>query len=150
MAADLITLVWTDQYYTVAQSELYVPNGGDDVTLVTALQAQSAASAWAQYRTVTEIPPNPGPQVPSDVTDAARLIFVAANGQTCKIIVPSPVASTWQADGETVNPTAIAALVNAVLTYGSTRGGIALTALVGGYRCKIPVPPVGTTTGAGR
>jgi hypothetical protein len=66
--------------------------------------------------------------------DAAELVFSTPTGTTVTVTLPAPIASIFLADGETVDPVAIATLITdclAVLTDGS---GTAVTAYVGGIR----------------
>lgn len=150
MPADLITLLWYDSYITPSQTEYYVPTGGDSLAIAAALAAASGANAYGQWRTATEAAPNQGVATPSDVSDAARLIFSTNSGQQARIIIPSPSSSIWLSDGETVDPAKIAGLITAVQTHGANRRGDTIAAYVAGYRTRIPVPPVGLTTGGGR
>lgn len=71
-----------------------------------------------------------------DVSDSAALYFQDAAGNLTTVQLVAPQAGIFMADGETVNPAAIAALIAAVVGTVITPAGGLVTAYVGGARRK--------------
>lgn len=80
--------------------------------------------------------PAPAAAVYQNVGDSAALTFQDAGGTLTVLQLPAPKLGVFMADGETVNPAAIAAIITSVVGTVETSSGGLVTAYVGGVRRK--------------
>jgi hypothetical protein len=70
------------------------------------------------------------------VSDYAVLVYADANGNKIYITLPAPQASVFLADGETVDPAAIATLSGDVIGLIVTNANMPVVTFIGGFRRK--------------
>jgi hypothetical protein len=128
------TTVWVDaQGKTTAHLLTTAAGAGAVESEIDAVSNAGVLETWEGVFTVNA---TPGAIVaPYDsVRDRAVLVFQTASGATARIVVPAPDGAIFMADGETVDPATITALIAAVLADAVTTDGTALTAYVAGFR----------------
>jgi hypothetical protein len=135
MADTVRGIIWID-----AQGATRLTTPGGNATLAsiqTAMLAKSRAVVayyWEGARTAVGGTPSTGTY--TSVTDAAILIFQAADCTQVKLTLPSPLDSIFMADGQTVDPAQITGITSACLGTLETAGGQVVTEYVAGYRAR--------------
>lgn len=131
------SVVWADAGGRTRTTQIITAAGS--AAVLAALKAQSNADWMQQWEgdLLAQVPaPVAAPY--QDASDAAVLYFQTAAGATVKVTLPAPVAAIFLADGESVDPAAIAAIIAAVIADCVTADGTAITAYVGGLRTAAP------------
>jgi len=126
-------MVWVDAN---GFTRLTLVNGTSPLSGVqSALLAQSNADVLnAVEGTLNAFTPAPPGGTYRTVGDAAILTFTDASGSLVDITLPAPLSSIFLADTVTVDSTAIAAIIAAVVGTVTTANGGVTTAFVGGLR----------------
>jgi len=128
-----MTVVWIDAGGRTAAHLLTTSAGA--AAVLTQVAAVSNAVPQQQWEGPLTVPG--GAAVAAsfpDVSDVAWLTFTKASGELVKVAIPAPLASIFLADGETVDPTQVAALITAVIANVVDASGNAVTAYVSGLR----------------
>lgn len=133
MPTQRMSVVWADASGRTRTSFLTTSAGGS------AVRAELVAVSNADWLQTWEGDldaqvPAPAGGVYADVADTATLLFQTAAGAIVKVTLPAPDASIFLADGETVDPGEITALISQVLASAVTADGTALDSYVGGTR----------------
>jgi hypothetical protein len=127
---------WTDDAGGFLRASNWTAPGG-----VVAIDAQLQACSNAQLTYATEGTANMSPFSPTAaqyhlVTDLAVLVFATAAGNNVQVVVPGPLATTFGATSNIVNPLdpTTAALIAAVIGTLSDVNGNLVTAYVSGVK----------------
>lgn len=128
------TTVWIDAQGKTIAHLLTTVAGGAAVEAEIDAQSNAAIQTSWEGDLVAPAAPSPVAAPYQSVYDAATLVFSTASGAFVRIAIPAPDAGIFQADGETVNPAAIAALIALVVSDVVTANGTAVTAYVAGFR----------------
>lgn len=119
-----------------------ITTSAGEAAVVAALVAKSNADVLASWEGPLTI--NGAPVVAAatyqSTRDAATLTFKLVTSDLVKILLPAPQAGIFFADGETVNPAAIAAIIAAVIANVVDESGNAVASFVGGTRNAQPTP----------
>jgi len=143
VAADIVRLNWADNGQGATIAEFYVAGGADPSSIAIAMANLSDCYPYAQRQTAVQTPPSAGPYTggPGTTLDAAQLNFVTAAGSGVYILLIGADNVCYASDGVTVDPTATAPLIAAILAVGTTRAGDALAVYQSGHRTRAAVPP---------
>lgn len=114
----------------------YVNGSAGLTTLVGQIKAVSNADVLNSVEATLNVNGSPGPAAATypTVRDSAKLMFKTASGNDVTLLVPAPQQSLFLADGQTVDPSAAAALIAAALGVVTDEAGNAVTTYVGGVR----------------
>jgi len=126
--------IWVDAF---GRSRQTIVRGNASLASVeAALLAVSNADTQRCWEGPTQVNPAPSPVAADyqNVADYAVLVYQDASGDLVYITVPAPQSTIFMADGETVDPPAIAGVSAAVIGTVFTAGGSLVTAYVGGFR----------------
>lgn len=137
MPTQKASVVWADAGGRTRTTQIVTSAGS--AAVLAALKAQSNADWMQQWEgdLVAQVPAPVAAQF-QDASDAAVLYFQTAAGAIAKVTLPAPVASIFMADGESVDPSAIAAIIAAVIADCVTADGTAVASYVGGLRVQSP------------
>jgi hypothetical protein len=128
------TTVWIDVQGKTIAHLLTTATGGSAVQAeIAAISNAAVYQAW-EGDLVVPATPSPVSAPLQSVRDQATLAFQTGAGSLVRVQVPAPDIGIFQADGETVDPATIAALIAAVIADVVTADGTALTAYVAGFR----------------
>jgi hypothetical protein len=136
------SIIWVDSQGRTRQTLLTgnAPGGGLSLANVEAQLLLLSNADWqTDFEGALGVNGAPAPvaaQYPT-VSDYAALVYTDAVGSLTYLTLPAPQAGIFLADGETVNPAALAALNAAVIGEILTSGGGAVTAYISGVRRKI-------------
>lgn len=135
------TVVWVDYNGFTRATYLTGNNGGGGSPTLASVESQLLALSNADEQSVWEGPwtvnpaPAPAAAVYQAVGDYAALTYQnTGTGELVYITLPAPKSTIFLADGETVDPTAIAALTTEVTAVIITASGAVVDAFVGGVR----------------
>ena len=132
MAAAQRSVVWIDSAGATTQTIL--ASDPDAGTIQSTLQGHSNADVLNWW----EGPPNPNTTPTTTaatyftVSDTARLLFLDSAGSLTTVNLPAPKASIFAADTVTVDPSAIADVIAAVIAKGRSAGGNPIVSFVAG------------------
>jgi len=130
------SIVWVDANGFTRQT---LPVGNATLAgLQAALLAKSNADLANEFEGVLTVNTTPAPVAAAlqSVLDAAMLTFSTTSSSLVTVTLPAPIASIFFADGETVDPAQIAAIIAAVVGTVQTVGGSTATAFVSGTRVR--------------
>lgn len=125
--------IWVDA--NGATRLTYLTGNATLSSILTQLVALSNADSlnWTEG-TLTAGSASPPGNTYRSVWDSALLTFTDGAGNLTDITLPAPLTSVFKADQETVDPTAITALISAVVGTAVTNAGGVVTAYVAGTR----------------
>jgi hypothetical protein len=134
MATQRMTSAWADAGGHTTAHLLTTAAGAAAVQ--TAIAAKSNAAVLLSWEGTLVVNPTPSPVNASfpDVFDQAALLFQTPAGSITTIVIPAPMANIFLADGETVDPAQISAIITAVIANTVTQNGTPVTSYVSGYR----------------
>jgi len=130
------SIVWVDANGFTRQT---LPVGNASLAgIQAALQGQSNADVANVFEgaLTVNVTPTPVAAPLQSVLDSAQLVFSTTTSSLVTLTLPSPVASIFFADGETVDPAQIAAVIAAAVGTLQTVGGSTATAFVSGTRVR--------------
>jgi biotin carboxyl carrier protein len=134
MSTQRQSTVWVDaQGKTTARLTTTSAGAVAVVAAIAALSNAAVQETWEGPLTAVAAP-TPTAADKISVRDSAELVYSTAAGSLVKVSIPAPQAAIFMADGETVNPAAVAALTALVLANVVTPAGVAVTAYVAGTR----------------
>lgn len=130
------SIVWVDANGNTTQT---LPRGSAVLTaLQSALLAASNADVQQWFEGAVTVTVSPSPVVADyiSVRDRAKLIFQTAGGTIVTLVLPSPQAGIFLADGQTVDPAnpAVIAIVTAAMAVLVDTAGNPVTIFLGGTR----------------
>lgn len=128
------TTIWIDAQGKTMAHLLTTAAGGAAVEAEIDAQSNAAVQTSWEGDLIAPAAPSPVAAPYQSVYDAATLVFSTASGAFARISIPAPDSGIFQADGETVNPAVIAALIALVLSDIVTADGDIVTAYVAGFR----------------
>lgn len=131
------SIIWLD---AGGRTTLTIPcTSAGASSIMSALQGKSNADVqewWEGFDNV--LFPTPSSSLYPDTTDSARLTFTDTSGSLANLSLVAPQASIFMADGVTVNPAAIAAIIGASIGNLCSGAGGVVTSYVSGIRVLRP------------
>lgn len=136
MSTQRRTTVWVDANGATRAFLLNTSSGAASVQAAIAALSRADVEQYWEGDLVAPGSPAPVAATYQSVRVVAELLYQTASGALQKVLIPAPTSAIFMPDGETVDPTAIAALTVLVLANVTTADGTALTAYVAGVRSK--------------
>lgn len=134
MAVGRRSIVWVDAAGGTRLVQL--TTSADASALQNAIAAHSNAAVQQLWEGALVLPGAPAPVAAEYLStrDYARLVYQTAAGDQVSLLVPAPMADVFRADGQTVDPSAVADITAAAMDLLVTQAGTPVTGLVAGIR----------------
>lgn len=132
MALSTRSIIWLD--VNGATTQTIVNSDPDASSIQAALLSNSNADVlnWWESAPNPNGAPAPSASVFQTVQDKARLLFLDSGGSLVTFNLPAPQSGIFLADGVTVDATAIAVLIAAVIADGRSGAGNPIISYVAG------------------
>jgi hypothetical protein len=144
-ATNVLTMLWKDNKGKIGRMVLLVaaaaidPSGGGIATVRAAIAAVVKAYNYqASLSFAATVSDTGALGVYADNEDKVQMRFKDEDGETHSYLIPAPLASIFDADGETVNPAngAVDTFISAVTTNVKTKSGRDIVTFLGGRRMR--------------
>lgn len=139
MAAQQRSIVWVDVGGSTTATVLLADPDGSAIQAALQNHTNADVLNWWEGPPNPNTSPAPGTGVYAPVGDQARLTFTTSAGGLVTLSLPAPASGIFLADGITVDSSAIADVIAAVLSDYRTPSGATATAYTAGvlFRKKV-------------